>query len=233
MEQTKDPEETLLGAAGRLFRRRGFAATSLREVAAAAGMLPGSLHYRYATKDQLLVALMERGMRRALAEVRRAIGGEADPVARLRKAMRTHLDLLLSGDDAIYVLLYEWRSLRQEDLERVVRLRDEYDALWNGMLLEMAGAGRLREGADLQIVRLLFLGSLNWTAQWFSGDSTRTSRQIADAFLALIGIGVFGEESRPPDVRAFLAAHSVLDADIQALDPPSEEDGMPGQGGNR
>lgn len=218
----KDSIDILLGVAGRLFREKGFRGTSLREIAAAAGMLPGSLHYRFPTKDEILVVLMQRGMRRALAEVRQAIGSERDPVDRVRAAMRKHLDLLLSGDDAIYVLLYEWSSLRVEDVERVVSLRDEYDSLWKGMLLEMDGAGRLRKGLDLGLVRMLFLGSLNWTAQWFAVDSTRTSAQIADAFLAMIGIGVFGEASHPADASAFLAAHGALDQDIQDLEPRSE-----------
>lgn len=213
----EDPEATLLCAAGRLFREKGFEATSLREIAAAAGMLPGSVHYRFATKDDLLVALMERGMRQALASVRRAIGPESDPTARLREAMRTHLHLLLSGDDAIYVLLYEWRSLSAKGRKRVVHLRDEYESLWKGMLLELAGAGRLRPGVDLRLLRLLLLGSLNWTAQWFSTEPGRTSLQVADAFLAMIGVGVFSEKSQPADAATFLATHSALDPDI--LDP--------------
>ncbi|MGV3621617.1 MAG: TetR/AcrR family transcriptional regulator, partial [Archangium sp.] len=59
-------EERALIAAGKLFREKGFAATTVREIADAADMLPGSLHYRYASKDDILVALMKRGVERAM-----------------------------------------------------------------------------------------------------------------------------------------------------------------------
>ncbi len=92
---TNDSTGVLLGVAGRLFRERGFAATTVREIAAAAGLLPGSLHYRFATKEELLLALMERGMRRTIAQVRAAMARERDPLERIRGAMRPQLKLLI------------------------------------------------------------------------------------------------------------------------------------------
>src|SRR5690606_2736379 len=56
------PDERVLHAAARLFREQGYAATSLRDIARAAGMLPGSLHYRYPSKEDILSALMERAI---------------------------------------------------------------------------------------------------------------------------------------------------------------------------
>jgi AcrR family transcriptional regulator len=60
-------DERLVTAAARLFRQEGFDATTLRQIAKAAGMLPGSVHYRYPTKAALLLALMRRGMEADLA----------------------------------------------------------------------------------------------------------------------------------------------------------------------
>lgn len=181
--------DRLLAAAGRLFRERGFAATTVREIAAAAGMLPGSLHYRYPTKDSLLVALMERGMRYAIRTVRGAIDRGSEPVECMRYALGAHLRLLVEGDDAIYVNLYEFRSVTGAARERIVRLRDAYEALWDGLLHRAAGAGLLRAGVDLRLVRMLLLGATNWSAQWYSSARTRTPEEIADAFVAIAGLG--------------------------------------------
>ncbi len=70
-----DTDEKVLLAAGKLFREKGFAATTVREIAAAAQMLPGSLHYRYSSKDDILVALMKRGVERAIKSVELATAG--------------------------------------------------------------------------------------------------------------------------------------------------------------
>ena len=104
-------EDRFLDAAARLFRKKGFAATTVREIAKEARMLPGSLHYRYPTKDSLLLALMKRGEDADLVGIRAAIHDVRDPVERLRLALRARLRYLLSRP-ASQVVLFEWRSLK-------------------------------------------------------------------------------------------------------------------------
>ena len=86
-------EAGLLDTAARLFRQKGFAATTLREIAQAAGVLPGSIHYRYPAKEALLVALMDRAIERAIAAVRTAAAQSSDPTERVRLGLRAHLHL--------------------------------------------------------------------------------------------------------------------------------------------
>ena len=140
---TKQDAE-VLEAAGRLFREQGFASTTVREIAEAAEMLPGSLHYRYATKESLLVALMEKGMRHALEVVKAAAESASDPLDRMGRALAAHLRLLVEADAAIYVNLYEFRSIQGESRTKIVALRDAYEAFWEGLFNRAAGAGLLR-----------------------------------------------------------------------------------------
>lgn len=203
-------DEKLLAAAAWLFRRKGFAATTLREIAQAAGMLLGSVHYRYSTKDALLLALMERGIEHAIAAVQTAAAQSTDPTERIRLGLRAHLLMLLSGDDAVYVLLYEWRALSGPARDEMVRLRDRYEAFWDGMLYEAAGAGRVRPGVDLKLVRLYGFGAVNWVATWYTPGGERTPEQIADAFWAYLALGLLADDKRPADVQAALGAFSAL-----------------------
>jgi TetR/AcrR family transcriptional regulator, cholesterol catabolism regulator len=189
-------EEQILDAAARLFRDRGFAGTTLRDVAAAAGILLGSLHYRFATKEAILVALMERGVSRALAGLREAVEGVDDPIERLRRALAAHLRTLVSGDDAVYVLLYDWRTMRGAARQAVVRLRDRYDARWDGIVTELADSGVLRRGVDRRLLRLLGLGAINWVATWYRPGGGSTPEQIADALVDALTRGVFSPEVR-------------------------------------
>ncbi|HEX6628911.1 MAG TPA: TetR/AcrR family transcriptional regulator [Gemmatimonadaceae bacterium] len=187
IEAQMDP---VLQTAGRLFRAQGYSATTVREIAAAANILPGSLHYRYASKEDLLLALIDHGIERATNAVRAAIEGADDPLDRLRAALRAHLSLLVHDDVSIYVLLYEGRSLSGHSRAQMARRRDRYDALWDGMLHEAAGTGRIRPDADLRLVRLLLLGAANWTAQWFSPKGKYSADAIADAFLEIVWNGL-------------------------------------------
>jgi AcrR family transcriptional regulator len=180
----------VLAAAGRLFREKGYAATTVREIADLAGLLPGSLHYRYPTKDSLLLALMEQGMASAIEQVRKATAGCAEPLQRIQAAARAHLHLLLTDDDAIYVLLYEWRSVTAEARERMVRLRDRYEAIWDGLLHAAAGAGLISPAAELGLARLSLLGSLNWVVQWYSPAGLYSLDQIADELVGRLFSGI-------------------------------------------
>jgi AcrR family transcriptional regulator len=203
-------DDRVLDAAARLFRQRGFEATTVREIARATGMLPGSLHYRYPTKGALLLALMKRGVEADLACMRAAIAGVRDPLERIRQALRARLGFLLSRDTA-QVLLYDWRALKGKAREEMIHLRDRYEAFWTGLLYEAVGSGRLRPDIDLRMLRFMVLGAVNGVPMWYSARGARTPDEIADAFFALIAYGVLDEAHRPPDVETALRALSALE----------------------
>jgi TetR/AcrR family transcriptional regulator, cholesterol catabolism regulator len=186
-------EDALLDAAARLFRRKGFEATTVRDIARAAGMLPGSLHYRYPTKSALLLSLMKRGVARDLASVRAAIAGAEEPLERIRLALRARMRLLASRGDAVYVLLYDWRSLKGRERDEMIELRDHYEAFWQGLLDDAARAGHLRPDLDMKMMRLFVFGAVNWMVQWYSPRGPRTPEQIADAFWNFIALGALDE----------------------------------------
>jgi AcrR family transcriptional regulator len=202
-------DERFLDAAARLFRQQGYEATTVRDIARGAGMLPGSLHYRYPTKDSLLLALMRRGVEADMATVRAAIGQTRDPLERLRLALRARVRFLLSRDSAS-VVLFDWRSLKGRARQEMIRLRDEYEAFWVGLLEDVAGAGLLRPKLDLKMLRLFVFGAVNWVALWYSPRGERSPEEIADAFWGFMAYGVFDEAHRPPDVGIALRELSAL-----------------------
>jgi AcrR family transcriptional regulator len=195
MAKERSAKEDPLDAAARLFRRQGFAATTVRQIEHAARMLPGSLHYRYPSKEALLLALMERAIERSMAAVREAMAASKDPVDRVRLGLRAHLRLLVSGDD-VYVLLYDWRSLEGEAQSQMLRLRQRYEDFWDAELAVAVEQGVVRGGVDPLLVRLLGFGAVNWVAQWYEERGPYTPDQIADAFWSYLGFGVLSEAEK-------------------------------------
>ena len=177
----------LLHSAGKLFRRKGFHATSTRDIAAAVGMQSGSPFYHFESKGALLFAVMEEGMRTAIARQSRAIaaaGDRAAPAQRLRVLVRNHFDVLLGpGSDFIPVMLYEARSLTPAQRRAITDLQSEYEAVWIPVLQALHAAGRLK--GDVKLARLLIFGALNWSAQWYDRRKGASLDQLTDAALAL------------------------------------------------
>ena len=183
----------VLSNAARLFREKGFERTSLKEIAEACNMLPGSLYYRYNSKEALLVELMRRGVDLVTAEVESAYASSDDPVERLRLCINAHLRTLLVDSDAVYVLLFEWRALGPEAREEIIELRDQYESLWAGILETMIAQGVVRKNVDGLLLRLIGLGALNWVATWFDPNGARSLDAIGDLIWQIAMDGVINK----------------------------------------
>ena len=174
----------LVTAAARLFRRKGFNATTTRDIAAAVGMQAGSPFYHFASKDALLQAVMVEGMRGALERQGAVVLNAADPAIALRQLIRSHFGVLLGpGSDFIPVMLYEGRSLNARQRASVNRLQAKYESAWVPVLQALMAAGRMR--GDLHLARLLIFGALNWSAQWYRARKPATLDDLTDAAIAL------------------------------------------------
>ena len=185
--------QQLIRAAARLFHRKGFAATSTRDIAMKAGMQSGSPFYHFKSKSALLHAVMEEGLRSAGQRQAQALqtlhaGGTSAavvaPETALRALIRTQFDILLGpGSDFIPVMLYESRSLTPRQRADIARLGREYEARWVPVLQALRESGRLR--TDVHLARLLILGALNWTVQWFDPKKPATLDDLTDAAMDL------------------------------------------------
>jgi AcrR family transcriptional regulator len=175
---------TLLAAAAQLFRQKGFAATTTRDIAAAAGMQSGSPFYHFKSKDTLLVAVIEEGMHLAIARQRAALEAPGARGTSAREQLRTliavHFDVLLgAGNDFVPVMLYESRSLDPRQHKVLARLIADYEALWLPVLEQLHARGEL--GAPAGLARLLILGALNWSVQWFNPRKGASVAELTDA----------------------------------------------------
>ncbi|MGZ8260032.1 MAG: TetR family transcriptional regulator, partial [Caldimonas sp.] len=157
----------LVRAAAQLFRQKGFDATTIRDIAGAVGMRSGSPFYHFASKHELLLAVMEEGLRLGLERTRAVVDAPGlTAVERFRRLVRAHFGILHeTGSDFIPVMLYDWRSLPAQHRRRIVELKDRYDAIWQATLDALHAEGRL--GADPRIARLMVLGAINYSATWY------------------------------------------------------------------
>ena len=180
--------QELLNAAARLFRDKGFSATSTRDIAGAVGMHSGSPFYHFKSKDALLLAVMQAGMHAAIA--RQALALQADgtevmaPLVRIRRLIRAHFETLLGpGNDFVPVMLYEYRSLNPRQRTVLAQLQLDYEAAWMPVLQALHANGHLN--APIKLSRLLILGALNWSVQWFDPDKAASLDDLTDAAMAL------------------------------------------------
>src|SRR3954462_14650083 len=78
-EQQKQTRQRIVEAAAQLFEDRGFHATSVDQVAAAAGYTKGAVYSNFASKEDLFFAVYERRVDRTVVEMESEIAAAADP----------------------------------------------------------------------------------------------------------------------------------------------------------
>jgi len=177
----------LIAKAARLFRQKGFAATSTREIAAAVGAPGGAPLHLIQSKKALLLAAMETGMQAAIEQQHLALEevrpGAADPRAVLKILIRVHLDVLFGpASDFIAVMLQESRSLMPRQRAQLSTLHHHYAAAWELALGQLHASGQLR--TSVSVARLLIFGALNGALQWFEPEQGLSLDELTEAVLA-------------------------------------------------
>ncbi|MCE3263199.1 MAG: transcriptional regulator, TetR family [Pseudoduganella sp.] len=175
----------LVAVSARLFREKGFDNTTVRDIAAAAGVQAGSWFYHFKSKQDILQAVIEQGMQQALSRIEEVAALRLPPREALRRLVHTHLETLLSpGQDFVYVMLYEWRALDAEAQQRVVAAKDRYEALWDAVLRELQASGEWPAPGKLD--RLWLFGALNWSAQWYRRDAGVSIDELAESAIRFL-----------------------------------------------
>lgn len=178
--------DALVEAAAALFREKGYERTTVRDLAEAVGMQSGSLFYHFSSKSEILYEVMRRGIDDLTAAVRLELQACENPRDELIIMTRTHLRTLLSNTQAsLASLLYEWRSLPQEQRDKVVQLRDQYESLCREVMQRAMDGGLVRQGDPKLLVRL-WLGAINWTSQWFSAEGGLGIDNLAEEIVDMI-----------------------------------------------
>lgn len=169
----------LVRVSARLFREKGFEGTTIRDIADAVGMRSGSPFYHFKSKQEILAAVMEEGLVAGLDATQKIIDSALGPQEKFHALVRSHLETVLAdGHDFIPVLLYDWRSLSPELQAHIIELKDRYDACWQRMLSELKRAGLIAD--DSGVVRLLLLGAINYSVQWYKPGKGLTLDQLAN-----------------------------------------------------
>lgn len=156
--------DEILRVAGELFRRHGYHATSMRELARQLNLRGASLYAHIDSKEQLLQEIVDRAADAFLASAR-AVPHDAPPTQRLAAFVRGHLQVVEAEIETAAVFFHEWAHLSGAAKQHVIELRDAYQAELRGIIAAGAERGDFRV-PDVGVATLLTLSTLNWSYQW-------------------------------------------------------------------
>ncbi|MDF1618963.1 TetR family transcriptional regulator [Pseudothioclava nitratireducens] len=159
--------------AQRLFARHGFAAVSMRQIAAAVGVQAGALYLYTPDKEALLVDLLKTHMDELIAAWR-AISKSNDPTARLEEFVRFHIRFNLERAEAVFLSYMELRNLSPENFAVIEDLRKTYETELEAILKSGQDAG-VFQLPDSKLATMAIIAMLTGVNTWFR-EGGRLSR---------------------------------------------------------
>lgn len=196
----------ILISASRVLRRKGYKATTMRSVAEEAGIEAGSLYYHFDSKEAIVDAVLDLGLKAQIDAVSDSAADQSQSVThrvRIAAAIAAHLDCTFRHGEVASANVRIFSRLPPEVRERHRPLRDQYGRLWDRYLKEAQDAGEIRSDIKVVPLRQFMLGALDWTVVWF--DPGRTPAQVRDRLSALTGmlqcLLLHGLRERAPGVR--------------------------------
>ncbi|MEM9621217.1 MAG: TetR/AcrR family transcriptional regulator [Pseudomonadota bacterium] len=177
-QRSNSRNEALLQAAAMLFASRGFLATSMRDIAKAVDMLPGSIYYHFPSKDDLLLAIYQAGVEQISATFTEAVTPLDDPWQRLSAGMAALVRAVTEESSGTRVIF----KVMPDDVPRyrdeLIAFRDEFEALFRDLIEQLP----LQPNVDKHLVRLMMLGAGNHAQLWFSREGPYTPDEIGEQF---------------------------------------------------
>ena len=196
--------EVIADVAVRLFGEHGYTGTTMRDIAEAVGVLPGSLYAHIDSKETLLLEIVSDGIARFLA-IEQSLAASVDsPEVRLRKAIRAHVDVVAEDPQRSLVVFHQWRFLSEPNRASAIAMRRRYANAYVKIIDDGKAAGEFSPRLDTRIAVFSVLGALNWIPEWYSDKGEQTPGEIAEKMAGALIFGLregtaWAESSRHPE----------------------------------
>ena len=181
----EDRRAQILRIATELFREKGYHGTSLEDIADRVGFTKPAIYYYFDSKEDLLFAIVERVVSRALERVQRIRAQGSPPLERMHAILVENTRVVLEHIDE-NTAFYNERGLLSPERERMVRdieraytqiLRDTYaDGVRSGDLLDI----------NPSIAVSTLLGATIWVYRWFRPGGRLSIEEVAESVADLL-----------------------------------------------
>jgi AcrR family transcriptional regulator len=191
-EQTVHPD-AIIQAAATVFHRNGYHGATMADIAAEVDLTAGSLYHHFPSKQDLLIAVLDRGLGLITGEVRAVVESDDSPANQLRRIVEAHIRAEVENANIAAAVIFEARALLAVPgvRDRVIEQRDALEGLYRRVIEAGIAAGEFR-AVDVGVFVKTMFGALNWVSVWYREGGRLTSdeiaAEIAETFLAALKV---------------------------------------------
>jgi TetR/AcrR family transcriptional regulator, fatty acid metabolism regulator protein len=186
-----DKPQQIIDAAVRVFARNGYYNSRVSDIAREAGIASGTIYLYFKTKDEILVTLFREKMAEWVTHVQQEIAGEPDALAKLRRLVALHFQVLERNPDLAEVVQVELRQGHKFFRGASAHEVSAYFDLIQSVLEDGIGAGLIRPDTSPKIATKMLFGAMDQMAtSWVLGKRAYRLADAADQVTTIFLRGV-------------------------------------------
>jgi len=189
MTKAECTKAKIINEAAYLFRKKGYAASTLREIAKRCGIEGGSIYFHFGSKQEILLTIMEEAMDELTSQVNEGLAYKSDPLEKLQTAIATHIKYHIDKLDKTYATDSDIRSLTNENYNLIIKKRRTYENIFIKILEEGIEKGIFRK-SDVKMTTFSILQMCTGVSYWFKKDEILSIDEITERYFSFICGGV-------------------------------------------
>ena len=195
MPENSSTKKELFRTAARLFKEKGYRATSMQDIASQLGIQKPSLYYYISSKEDLLKEIAWVTMKMLIDAIEKIAFSPLSPREKIEKIIESHVKLICENLDLFTVSLREINPINAETFwSDVVALRDRYENYVRSIIRVGKESGDFKRDMDEKLAGFALLGALNWTIRWYSPHGEKSPEEIANAWKKIFMDGFLAEK---------------------------------------
>jgi len=172
-------KEQIVNVAAKLFKQKGFVATSMRDLAAELGIEAASIYYHFKSKEELLEKICFDMADKFITNAREVNDIYFNAEEKLRMAIKFHVETITENQNQSSVFLSEWRNLSEPKFALFKQLRQQYENQFT-IILADGEKEDIFDDVDKKFAVLSILSTINFINEWYKPDGRMNASEIAE-----------------------------------------------------
>ncbi len=181
----KDKKAIIQEAAARLFRDKGYSATSMRDLAEAVNLKASSLYNHISSKEEILRNICFENAHRFISGMDEVEKSGADTPEQVRALLSLHIRTAMQDATSVTAFNDEWRHLNEPYLSEFKALRKDYEQRFRSILQTGIASGAFRN-LDPNVMLYTLFSSVRWLYDWFQNGKALSAEAVEAEVIELL-----------------------------------------------
>ena len=186
---TQNRRAEIIEIAAKLFKIKGFTATTMRDIAEQVGMEAASMYNHIKSKDEILQAICFKISNEYISQLNAIENQIKSPVEKIKEFIRLHVRIIITDIDSISVANNEWKHLSEEALTVFKDARRDYEQRFAKLIEAGITAGELQP-INISVALFTILSAVRWVELWYKNDREISPEILEENIISLLMNGL-------------------------------------------